>query len=749
MRKRPQQDEGEPFDEEPGEQAQAPLPDRTRIEASPFAERPAPGPERTRIEPAPVAPEPARKPRTSRPGTPSVVVEEKASEAQRGRRAPRAAEPATPSIEDWEAPAGEFAEATQIAAPPTSRPPRRHSLRNVERAPEPEEAEGWEPPPKVDDANATRLAMVPPERERGEGSGAADENATQAGPPISIQVVQGPDEGMRLPVRGGRMIIGRGDGCDFKLKDAAASRRHCELVGSPSGVVVRDLGSGNGTRVNGERITEAVVSHGDRIALGQTVLLVVDDIKKFEEERQRKLAAAHPPRPAPPRRPLPPPVEEPEEDDDPTGGTAGFSLPHHGRSNGLMGRFRALPKPMRLTVLGGGGLLGLLLLFAVLGALKPAPPPPGPPPEESEYVELFEQGKELLRAQKHDEALERFKAAQQISDKPELARYIETCERDGKGVKILAEAKALAAAGEHVKAIALLKEIDSLASSFDEAKQLAEAYEKERIRTVHANIDKLLGKEDVEAARALLASLPEEEAAAARRRIDEGEREISASQADRARNARRRAENAKRDQLRKARQEVDSAISGVVRKIEVGNFDGAERELDRVLDSATSKHVVAKAKALRKQIPKFAVAYRDGISKYNGGAYESAADPLLRALTLWEDMDLEGDLGDKLQTKVGKSMEAKGRSALARQEYGIAARAYREALRFNPSSVEAKSGLQEIARRAKEVYLEGYVEKDRNPDFARRKFREVLDMVPSDNQVHQDARRRLEDLESK
>ncbi|MGI5861520.1 MAG: FHA domain-containing protein [Myxococcales bacterium] len=607
--------------------------------------------------------------------------------------------------------------------------------------------EDWGAPATAGVADATRIAPVPREAP----APVQDDNATCAGPPITLEVIDGPDSGLRLPVRGGRMIIGRGEGCDFKLKDAAASRRHAELVASPSGLVVRDLGSGNGTRVNGERVSEAAVLHGDTIAVGQTLLRVIDDLKQFEEERRPKAAPPRPgPRAAPPAGPRrsTPPIARPgdyEDDEDEVSGTARMSLPS--RDKGLLGKLKALPPPMRYGILGGGGLLVLLLLLAIAGALKgPPPPPPGPPPEELEYEALFEEGKKNLRAAKYEDALASFRAAQAVIDKPELARYIEACERDAKASRQVLDAKSLAARGELAEAIEVLKGIEELAGVYEEAKELIKTYEADRIAAVKRQIETLLQDADVEGARELLAELPESQQPVVRGQIEKAELALEQAQAEQARRERERAAQAKVKRIRKARREVDEAIAGVVRKMNSGNFEGALRELDRVMDNARSKHVVKKVRDLRVLIPKFSSAYREGVSKYNGGAYEAAAKPLLRALTYWEDMDIEGNLGASLQQKVAKSMEMYGRASMARQEYGTAAKAFRQAIRFNPKAFEAKAALQEIARKAKDVYLQGYVEKDRNPDMARAKFRQVLDMVPPDHEVYQDAKKRLDDL---
>jgi hypothetical protein len=68
----------------------------------------------------------------------------------------------------------------------------------------------------------------------------------------------------------GSTVIGRGEDVDIQLADTGVSRRHAELVLQPLGVELRDLGSTNGTKVNGRRTTEALLRDGDRITVGST-----------------------------------------------------------------------------------------------------------------------------------------------------------------------------------------------------------------------------------------------------------------------------------------------------------------------------------------------------------------------------------------------------------------------------------------------------------------------------------------------
>ncbi len=63
------------------------------------------------------------------------------------------------------------------------------------------------------------------------------------------------------------MVAGRHPACDARLGSSRVSRRHCCLAIGVGEVLVRDLGSTNGTRVNGRRIDEGVLRPGDILGI--------------------------------------------------------------------------------------------------------------------------------------------------------------------------------------------------------------------------------------------------------------------------------------------------------------------------------------------------------------------------------------------------------------------------------------------------------------------------------------------------
>jgi signal transduction histidine kinase len=86
-------------------------------------------------------------------------------------------------------------------------------------------------------------------------------------------VIRGVDEGKQFELSGATVTVGRHSANAVSLHDTQVSRRHMELRAGPTGYELLDLGSGNGTLLNGQPIRHAQLRSGDTIALGQTVLM--------------------------------------------------------------------------------------------------------------------------------------------------------------------------------------------------------------------------------------------------------------------------------------------------------------------------------------------------------------------------------------------------------------------------------------------------------------------------------------------
>jgi signal transduction histidine kinase len=92
----------------------------------------------------------------------------------------------------------------------------------------------------------------------------------------SLFIIQGADQGKRFELQGKSVGLGRDGSNTIRLHDNEVSRRHAEVRRGDDGFKVVDLGSANGTLVNGKTVAEGKLRTGDQLRLGQTVLLFQD-----------------------------------------------------------------------------------------------------------------------------------------------------------------------------------------------------------------------------------------------------------------------------------------------------------------------------------------------------------------------------------------------------------------------------------------------------------------------------------------
>src|SRR5947208_16722199 len=86
---------------------------------------------------------------------------------------------------------------------------------------------------------------------------------------LKLVVLAGAKEGLEIPLKKDKFLIGRAKECALRAGSEAISRRHCAIIRRESGYKVRDLGSRNGTHVNGEKITaEVPLNEGDELRVG-------------------------------------------------------------------------------------------------------------------------------------------------------------------------------------------------------------------------------------------------------------------------------------------------------------------------------------------------------------------------------------------------------------------------------------------------------------------------------------------------
>ncbi len=86
-----------------------------------------------------------------------------------------------------------------------------------------------------------------------------------------LVVIYGSELGKKYNLNSSSLVIGRSSKCDIQIDQESISRNHSKIVNTGKSILVRDLGSTNGTYVNDEPIDEYVLRDGDLIKIGRTI----------------------------------------------------------------------------------------------------------------------------------------------------------------------------------------------------------------------------------------------------------------------------------------------------------------------------------------------------------------------------------------------------------------------------------------------------------------------------------------------
>ena len=122
---------------------------------------------------------------------------------------------------------------------------------------------------------------------------------------MQLTIKSGPGAGRNVKVEGTEFTIGREAGVDLVLSDGKASRRHAALRVLPDGrATLYDLGSSNGTFVNGRRIQSTLLQGGEQIQIGDTVLVADGPVVGQATAESPQPAQPAPLQPTPPTEPL-------------------------------------------------------------------------------------------------------------------------------------------------------------------------------------------------------------------------------------------------------------------------------------------------------------------------------------------------------------------------------------------------------------------------------------------------------------
>src|SRR5690349_8129405 len=121
---------------------------------------------------------------------------------------------------------------------------------------------------------------------------------------LALRFISGKYQGGEFPIDEDHpIVVGRSSDLDMVLVEEMVSRKHAKIELREGKIHIEDLGSTNGTFVNGERIVKGWLKEGDRVLIGSNILKVIAMSGDADASvNTRKTADTAAPKPAPPRR---------------------------------------------------------------------------------------------------------------------------------------------------------------------------------------------------------------------------------------------------------------------------------------------------------------------------------------------------------------------------------------------------------------------------------------------------------------
>ena len=180
----------------------------------------------------------------------------------------------------------------------------------------------------------------------------------------------GPNEGMVFDLTKEATILGRDVSSDIVLADTEVSRQHARITKTPGGYVYEDLGSTNGSFINGERLlAPRVLKAGDLLGLGENVTLTFDAVapeaaatviggEAREPAPAQPAPQQPPPQPAAQPRAAPAPAPAPAAAAPAPAAPARAAKPSGGRKRNVW-------------LFAGIGCVGLLIICGIIAAFMP------------------------------------------------------------------------------------------------------------------------------------------------------------------------------------------------------------------------------------------------------------------------------------------------------------------------------------------------------------------------------------------
>lgn len=549
---------------------------------------------------------------------------------------------------------------------------------------------------------------------------------------FKLVVLAGPKAGAEFELGEEPITVGRGADNALSIPDVSVSRRHARIEREGADALrVTDLNSGNGTKIGDERISEAVVRHGEEFAVGDTVLQVVEIGAPAVKKGRARSPSGETGAPSAQTRGELPKARGPQPPPAPAAAPVAAPAPSGGLSPAKKKLYAAVAV--------------VLVAFVALALVRRPPRPPVDDTSGAAGVDvaavdqLVSEGKRLAKKRQWSAAAAKFEEAAALVDDPGVAKWLSQSKTEAAFEVQLSEGRKFLESGEFSAAKEKLAGVPQQADVYQQAQEaLSQVEGAVQKAASDARLALTAGDRDRarDLARKVLAADPGNPGAQGV--LSDLEKRVAKGGGG---TGLKRVTVRPKEPVREDVKPVTTAASGPA----VAAYLAGE------LGKAVKLAEDADDQRLLKNLRAFDANYREGMAKAQAQRASDAVKAL--GLAARADRDIAQGKPSKPGREVGKQLANMeyllGIDCKGDDQLDAAARHFRAALDADAEHELSKKMLGKIYQRARDLFMEAYLIKGTEPERARKMFKKVADTLPADDEKQGKAKSWVEKLEGK
>ncbi len=561
--------------------------------------------------------------------------------------------------------------------------------------------------------------------------------------PARLIVVFGADQGREFTLIAPETVVGRALDCDVVLNDPTVSKHHCKIVREREVYFIEDLGSGNGTKLNGTKIKlRSRIMEGVRIELGRTVLTFSTKASGLPQgmpqgqvampDRNARTLATEVPQPRAMKQPVIQPLksrEEPEEAEQVVVYPPWLKI---------------LVVALLVLVVVGIGIAVVHWGFGGHNATKQPQRVVQKVSPHEKALKLYNKGLGYMGDKMWDKAIASFRKALDLD--PELgraSRRLVEVQKEKQVMETLQKADQLIKQNKPSQAKALLAAVPQSSVYFTKARskliQLTDKQAELGVKKVKTLLAAGNSAQAKQVFMDLLTRYPNNTDVMALGKLFKN----PSGTTPKATPPKPRPVKRRRFRHRAHRAKLD--MKTVLSMYAGGAFSDAVDELRSYVRSVhNSKEKLAK-KQLADAIQSFAAVYTAGKQAVNAGNYTVAIRNLSQAKRL--DRGISGHYQSELKTLLARSYRGRSAQYVMKKMYVQAARDARAALALNPGDQASLMVLNKCHTVARQYYNSALADlKSGNTASAKTKLIQVMRLVTRDSDLYRQASTRYQQI---